>query len=159
MLVDMRAVYTFNMSDHTKHMWVGVWRHRGRRGQFGGEDQGGHWHEDVTHQLKFSRTWFSIVVVASRLGFVSTNGRPRSPRLWRFKPAPWLNEDSWWPPSLCFSSPPLGSIGWRCGSGASTSSARWPSTSGRSGFSQWLIHTWYLSRAPRAYPYKFFWPV
>ena len=63
MLVDMRAVYTFNMSDHTKYMWVGVRRHRGRHGQLGGEDQGGHWHEDVTHQLKFSRTWFAIVMV------------------------------------------------------------------------------------------------
>ena len=63
MLVDMKAVYTFKMSDQIKYMWVGGWRHRGRHGQLGGEDQGGHWHEDVTHQLKFSRKWFAVVMV------------------------------------------------------------------------------------------------
>ena len=40
MVVDMKVIYTFNMSDHTKYMRVGARRHHGWQGQFGGEDQG-----------------------------------------------------------------------------------------------------------------------
>ena len=41
MLVDMRVFYVFNMFDRTKYMRVGARQHRARRGQVGGEDQGG----------------------------------------------------------------------------------------------------------------------
>ena len=41
MVVDMKVIYTFNMSDQTKYMRVGGRQHHGWQGQFGGEDQGG----------------------------------------------------------------------------------------------------------------------
>ena len=41
MVVDMKVVFIFNMSDHIKYMWIGVWRDCGRQRQQGGEDQGG----------------------------------------------------------------------------------------------------------------------
>ena len=41
MVVDMKVIYTFNMSDQTKYMRVGGRRHHGWQGQFEGEDQGG----------------------------------------------------------------------------------------------------------------------
>ena len=57
MVVDMKVVYTFNMSDHTKYMRVGARRHHGWQGQFGGEDQGDCRHPDVSLRLEFSSTW------------------------------------------------------------------------------------------------------
>ena len=48
--------YTFNMPNipnHIKYMRFGCRRHRGRQGQQDGVDQGGTWHQDVSHQLKF----------------------------------------------------------------------------------------------------------
>ena len=41
MVVNMKVVFTFIMSDHIKYMWIGVWRDCGRQGQQGGEDPGG----------------------------------------------------------------------------------------------------------------------
>ena len=41
MVVDMKVVFTFNMSDHIKYMWIGVWRDCGQQRQQAGEDQGG----------------------------------------------------------------------------------------------------------------------
>ena len=41
MVVDMKVAFTFNMSDHIKYMWIGVWRDCGQQRQQGGEDQGG----------------------------------------------------------------------------------------------------------------------
>ena len=71
-LVDMRVVYTFNMSDHTKYMWLGGRRHRRRHGQLGGEDQEIRWHEDVSYQLKFSlsRMWYAEVMVIDMKVFI-----------------------------------------------------------------------------------------
>ena len=52
-VVDMKVIYTFNMSDHTKYMRVGARRHHGWQGQFGGEDPGDCRHPDVSLQLEF----------------------------------------------------------------------------------------------------------
>ena len=55
--------YTFNMPNipnHIKYMRFGCRRHRGRRGQQDGEDQGG----GITSVEFFSnRTWYAVVVI------------------------------------------------------------------------------------------------
>ena len=65
MVVDMKVIYTFNMSDQTKYMRVGGRQHHGWQGQFGGEDQGGRWHPDVSLRLEFSSTriWNAVLTV------------------------------------------------------------------------------------------------
>ena len=66
-VVSMRVVYISIMSDHIKYMRVGGQGHCGRQGQQGGEDQGGHWHKDVSLRLEFSssRIWYAVVVVVA----------------------------------------------------------------------------------------------
>ena len=52
----LECFYTFNMPNipnHIKYMRFGCQRHRGRQGQQDGEDQGGTWQQDVSHQLNF----------------------------------------------------------------------------------------------------------
>ena len=63
----MRVVYVFIIYDHIKYMRVGGQGHCGRQGQQGGEDQGGHWHKDVSLRLEFSssRIWYAVVVVVA----------------------------------------------------------------------------------------------
>ena len=61
MVVDMKLVYSFNISDLIKYMWVGRRRHCGRQGQQGGEDQGGRWCLDESHhflQLERDMLWW-----------------------------------------------------------------------------------------------------
>ena len=50
---------------HIKYKKVGGRRHRGRRVEPGGDDQGGCWHEDASHQKKFSskRTLYCLLMV------------------------------------------------------------------------------------------------
>ena len=71
MVGDMKVIYTFNMSDQTKYMRVGGRQHHGWQGQFGGEDQGGRWHPDVSLRLEFSSTriWNAVLTVVDIIFF------------------------------------------------------------------------------------------
>ena len=60
MVVDMKLVYSFNISDLIKYMWVGGRRHCGRQGQQGGEDQGGRWYLYVSHQIYISWNFLQL---------------------------------------------------------------------------------------------------
>ena len=60
MVVDMKFVFSLNISDLIKYMWVGGRRHCGWQGQQGGEDQGGCWYFDVSHQLYISWNFLQL---------------------------------------------------------------------------------------------------
>ena len=111
MVVDRRIVYTFNMSDHIKYMWVGDGRHCGRQGQQGGENQGGRWHWDVYHfgwnflQLGYDIPWswwlrWKLYILSTCLNTLSiyswwsTTLWMARTIIWR-RPIPWRLVISW----------------------------------------------------------------
>ena len=76
MLVDMKVVYSFNMSDNIKYTWFGGRRHSGRQGQQGGENQGGCLHQDVSLRLEFSK--FFILSISPLLEYLSPSAKVNS---------------------------------------------------------------------------------